>query len=93
MSKFVKIINKNFISEFKKDDYYIGTLNGINKIISELSGKIKNADEGNQIKIVELQKIKNEEKFIRESCGIKEYLGCKKEDAENYSFSIIFTNL
>lgn len=86
-----EILNENFIPEFKKGDYYIGTLNGINKIISELSGKIKNADEGNQIKIVELQKIKNEEKFIRGSCGIKEYSGCKKEDAENYSFSINLT--
>ena len=86
-----KILNEKFIPEFKKGEYYRGTLNGINQIISELSGKIKNADEKNQIKIVELQKIKNEEKFISGSCGIKEYLGCKKDDAENYSYSINLT--
>ena len=86
-----KILNEKFIPEFKKGEYYIGTLNGINQIISELSGKIKNANERNQIKIAELQKIKNEEKFISGSCGIKEYLGCKKDDAENYSFSINLT--
>lgn len=86
-----KILNEKFIPKFKKGDYYIGTLNGISQIITELSAKIKNADNRNQIKIAELQKIKNEEKFIRESCGIKEYLGCKKDDAENYSFSINLT--
>ena len=86
-----KILNEKFIPEFKKGEYYIGTLNGINQIIIELSGKIKNAEERNQIKILELQKIKNEEKFILGSCGIKEYLGCKKDDAENYNFSINLT--
>ena len=83
-----KILNEKFIPEFKKGEYYNGTLNGINQIISELSIKIKNADEKNQIKITELLKIKSEEKFISGSCGLKEYSGCKKEDAENYDFSI-----
>lgn len=83
-----KILNEVFIPEFKKGAYYTGTLNGVNKIIEELSNKIKNADEIIKPKISELQKIKNEEKFIPGSCGIKEYLGCKKEDAEEYIFSI-----
>lgn len=79
-----KIINEKFIPVFKKGDYYTGTLNGINQIVRELSVEIKNIDE----KITELQKIKNEEKFIKGSCGNKEYLGCKKEDAIEYNFSI-----
>lgn len=86
-----KIINEKFIPEFKKGEYYIGTLNGISQIINELSSKIKNADEINQIKIAELEKIKKEEKFIQGSFGIKEYLGCKKADAEEYNFSINLT--
>jgi uncharacterized protein len=83
-----KIVNEVIIPEFKKGEYYNGTLNGVKKIIEELSDKIKNSDRIIKSKIAELQKIKNEEKFIPGSCGIKEYLGCKKEDAEEYSFSI-----
>ena len=86
-----KILNEKFIPEFKNGDYYKGTLNGINKIIEELSNKIKKSESENQIKIAELQKIKNEEKFIQGSCGVIEYLGCKKQDAEEYNFSINLT--
>ena len=83
-----KILNEEFLTEFKKGNYFEGTLKGINKIIKELNYKIKDAEERNKIKISELQKIRNEEKFVAGSCGNIEYLGCKKEDAENYSFSI-----
>ena len=39
----------------------------------------------------EQKSIKNEEKFIQGSCGVIEYLGCKKQDAEEYNFSINLT--
>lgn len=82
------IVLKDFVTEFKNSNYFDGTLKGLNNIIEILSTRIVNADDKNKSIITELLKIKSEEKFISGSCGINNYLGCKSEEAEEYSFSI-----